>query len=71
MIWVPRGDPEDATRARLDFDTIARFLADCGARELEEIEMPETSTSPVHAPVVHTSVFPDPPVHAGPVGALL
>jgi hypothetical protein len=71
VIWVLRGDPEDATRDPLDFDTIARFLADCGTRELEEIEMPETSTPPVHAPVVHTSVVPDPPVHAGPVGALL
>jgi hypothetical protein len=81
VIWVPRGDPEDATRGPLDFDTIARFLADCGAREVEEIEMPETSTPPVHAPVVHASVVPDPlvhappvhapPVHAPPVGALV
>jgi hypothetical protein len=61
VIWVPRGDPADATRDPLDFDTIARFLADCGARELEEIEMPETSAPPVHTP----------PVHAPPVGALL
>jgi hypothetical protein len=66
VIWVPRGDPEDVTRNPLDFDTIARFLADCGARELEEIEMPETSIPPVHAPPIGA-----PPVHVPPVGALL
>ncbi len=45
VIWVPRGDRDDATRAPAEFDAVARFLAACGARPLEEAEMQETKTS--------------------------
>jgi hypothetical protein len=46
VIWVPRGDRDDATRAPADFDALARFLADCGAHPLQETEMQETAPSP-------------------------
>jgi hypothetical protein len=61
VIWVPRGDPEDATRDPADFDALARFLAACGARALEETEMAEKSTPPVGAA----------PVGVPPIGMLL
>jgi hypothetical protein len=34
VIWVPRGDPADATRDPRLFDTIAEYLLSCGARAL-------------------------------------
>jgi hypothetical protein len=46
VIWVPRGDRDDATRAPADFDAVARFLADCGAHPLQETKMQETALSP-------------------------
>ncbi len=44
VIWVPRGDRDDATRAPAEFDAVAGFLAACGARPLEDTEMQETKT---------------------------
>lgn len=43
VIWVPRGDAADRTRDPAEFAALARFLADCGARTLEETEMQETA----------------------------
>ena len=43
VIWVPRGDAADRTRDPAEFAAVARFLADCGARALEETEMQETT----------------------------
>ena len=40
VIWVPRGDAADRTRDPAEFAALARFLADCGARKLEETGMP-------------------------------
>lgn len=37
VIWVPPGDPGDATRPPSDFDPIADFLMACGARVLEDV----------------------------------
>jgi Schlafen group 3, DNA/RNA helicase domain len=54
VIWVPLGDPDDATRAPAEFDVVARFLGACGARPLEEIEMHETSAPSASAPPVGT-----------------
>jgi hypothetical protein len=34
IIWIPEGDPSDATRSPTEFDAIASFLADCGATAL-------------------------------------
>ncbi len=34
VIWVPRGDPRDATRSPEVLDGVAVFLAECGARAL-------------------------------------
>jgi hypothetical protein len=36
VIWVPAGDPGDATRRPAEFDAIARFLVACGASPLED-----------------------------------
>jgi hypothetical protein len=36
VIWVPTGDPGDATRRPDEFDAIARFLVACGALPLED-----------------------------------
>ena len=36
VIWVPEGDPEDATRLPAEFDAIARFLIACGATLLDD-----------------------------------
>jgi hypothetical protein len=57
VIWVPRGDQGDATRAPAEFDAVARFLAECGARTLEETAMPEPSV-----PLAGTRVAGAPPV---------
>ncbi len=35
VIWVPRGDAGDRTRAPAEFDAIADFLRECGVPELE------------------------------------
>ncbi len=40
VIWVPEGDPDDATRAPVEFDAIARFLIECGASPLEDTVAP-------------------------------
>ncbi len=37
IIWVPRGDAADATRNPAEFDAIAAFLREAGARDLPEI----------------------------------
>ena len=47
LIWIPQGGTEDATREPAIFDGIARFLTDCGARPLEETEMPATPANPI------------------------
>jgi hypothetical protein len=44
VIWVPRGDAADRTRDPAEFAAIARFLADCGARKLEETGMQASET---------------------------
>jgi hypothetical protein len=36
VIFVPRGDPHDATRPPADYDAIDAWLADCGVAELLE-----------------------------------
>jgi hypothetical protein len=46
IIWVPSGDPSDATRAPAEFDDIAAFLQDCGASRLEP-EPDGTQTLPL------------------------
>jgi hypothetical protein len=38
VIWVPEGDATDATRDPATFDSIADFLANCGARSLDKAE---------------------------------
>ncbi|MCW3474441.1 DUF2075 domain-containing protein [Limobrevibacterium gyesilva] len=35
VIWIPRGDADDATRTPRDFDAIADFLRACGVQELQ------------------------------------
>jgi Uncharacterized conserved protein (DUF2075) len=49
VIWVPKGDQNDATRAPAEFDAIARFLLDCGASALEDAVAPvdEESLTPL------------------------
>jgi hypothetical protein len=37
IIWVPQGEAQDKTRCPKEFDEIAAFLVDCGARSLPEI----------------------------------
>jgi len=44
VIWVPRGDTADRTRDPASFNLVAQFLLDCGAHELVEVGMHETST---------------------------
>jgi hypothetical protein len=56
VIWVPQGDPDDATRGPAEFDAVARFLAACGARPLEDTTMQET-TMPT-TPLVATDTQP-------------
>ncbi|MDR3533038.1 MAG: DUF2075 domain-containing protein [Rhodopila sp.] len=38
VIWVPQGDIMDDTRDPQTFDSIAAYLAECGARSLEEAQ---------------------------------
>ncbi len=38
VIWVPGGNPEDATRAPAEFDEIAACLIACGAQPLEHMQ---------------------------------
>ncbi len=38
VIWVPRGDAKDVTRPPAEFDTIADFLQECGAQQLEIVD---------------------------------
>lgn len=40
VIWVPRGDPADHTRPPAEMDAVAVFLRDCGARPLDESDVP-------------------------------
>jgi hypothetical protein len=47
VIWVPRGDPADPTRAPASFDAIVRFLTECGAHTLEETEMQAMPAQPI------------------------
>jgi hypothetical protein len=49
VIWVPEGDPDDATRNPGEFDAIARFLTDCGASILEDAA-PDSASS--HEPTL-------------------
>lgn len=46
IIWVPHGDPEDATRPTEEFDAIADFLLSCGVRPLTLLPT-QASPSPV------------------------
>lgn len=34
LIWIPEGDPDDATRPQADFDGVFDFLLACGAQRL-------------------------------------
>ena len=34
VIWVPRGDEQDPTRLQSETDSVARFLCDCGVKEI-------------------------------------
>ncbi len=45
VIWVPEGDPDDAARSPVEFDAIARFLAECGASPMADAG-PEESADP-------------------------
>jgi hypothetical protein len=65
VIWVPQGDATDRTRDPASFDAIARFLADCGARPLKEVEMPEIETQATYMASV------DAPAGDAPTGTLL
>jgi hypothetical protein len=37
IIWVPEGDPEDATREPVLFDQVAAFLLECGVRVVANV----------------------------------
>jgi hypothetical protein len=65
VIWVPQGDATDRTRDPASFDAIAWFLADCGARPLMEVEMPEIETQATYMALV------DAPAGDAPTGTLL
>lgn len=49
VIWVPRGDPADATRAPADYDRVADFLRECGV-EAQDMAPPDRG-SPSPAPL--------------------
>jgi hypothetical protein len=36
VIWVPQGDPDDTTRSPAEFESIARFLMDCGVSAIPD-----------------------------------
>jgi hypothetical protein len=56
VIWVPRGDAADRTRAPHEFEAIAAFLKDCGVGELD---------APAVAPAARqATLFADPPCTA-------
>ncbi len=38
MIWVPRGESGDVTRAPALYDGVARYLLRCGATLLDEAD---------------------------------
>jgi hypothetical protein len=40
VIWIPPGDDADITRPATEFDALAAYLADCGARPLESMPQP-------------------------------
>jgi hypothetical protein len=46
IIWVPKGEPKDATREPELFDKTAEFLVNCGARMLEDAG-PEASAEEI------------------------
>jgi hypothetical protein len=50
VIRVPQGDAADRTRDPASFDIVARFLADCGACPLKEIEMQAAPMASADAP---------------------
>jgi hypothetical protein len=52
VIWVSRGDPSDCTRSPAEFDAIAGFLAECGARALCDVELKE----PIEPPTLFDSM---------------
>ena len=35
-VWIPRGDPRDATRNPAHYEAVAKFLRECGAAPLDE-----------------------------------
>ena len=47
VIWVPAGDPSDATRLPAEFDAIAHFLIECGASLLEDTSAPAEKEVPI------------------------
>jgi len=47
VIWVPRGDAADVTRPPAEFDTIADFLQECGAQQLDDGDsVPDETSEP-------------------------
>lgn len=40
VIWIPHGDANDVTRQPAEFDAIAAFLQECGAKDLETMPPP-------------------------------
>jgi hypothetical protein len=47
VIWVPEGDPNDATRTPAEFDAIARFLVECGVTPLVDEMVPVEVAPPM------------------------
>jgi hypothetical protein len=39
ILWIPPGDPADATRSAAEFDAVAEYLLACGGRALQEVEV--------------------------------
>jgi hypothetical protein len=46
VIWVPKGDAADSTRSPVEFDAIAEFLIECGARTLRNTDAEEPVATP-------------------------
>jgi hypothetical protein len=46
IIWIPKGEPNDATREPELFDRTADFLIECGAAKLEDLATDPVSPRP-------------------------
>jgi hypothetical protein len=49
VIWVPEGDPDDATRTPAEFDAIARFFIECGVSPLDDTGILDLNLPPTPA----------------------